>query len=554
MIRTTLSFCALFGALLLVFKLMQESMSSPAAAPILSIESGPSTTSPASKKKYLPESTSPASVDPSTTESAASLSNHQLLGMSIPSPTSYRLETVCGNEIAVSRLGEMNTACGVDYALPQSRIISSRMQTVVFSDDITNQTLEQLSGDLKADPTLTLDTDIESEVTAAPADATTPEEMTDEPAQGTVTDGPVTEGSEAATTDGEESADKTEEKVEAATELTPELLELRDRLRKCLAIYYYKPENVAIRSPWGAMHAMIAYGVDSELIVGNRRVNAIGWLNYNGVCNNQNLFHLSGGKLQAKIGPGVQGHAGQYLSMLAQSKVKTDFPMLVENQKLTVADLIEHEKLTCRPATELTFKLISLVHYLKSDEKWKSNDGQDWTIERLIQEELKQPIIGAACGGTHRLTGFSYAVRKREIRKEPFDGQWLRAQKFIQDYHKYAFYLQNPDGSFSTSWFVGRADNGPPSRRLETTGHITEWLSFSLSKEELTKPEMIKSVSYLTNLLTEHRDMNWSIGPLGHGLHALAIYDERVFGGKPGNRAEQLAAAMEVKTEATRKE
>ncbi len=554
MIRTTLSFCALFGALLLVFKLMQESMSSPAAAPILSIESGPSTTSPASKKKYLPESTSPASVDPSTTESAASLSNHQLLGMSIPSPTSYRLETVCGNEMAVSRLGEMNTACGVDYALPQSRIISSRMQTVVFSDDITNQTLEQLSGDLKADPTLTLDTDIESEVTAAPADATPPEEMTDEPAQGTVTDGPVTEGSEAAATDGEESADKTEEKVEAATELTPELLELRDRLRKCLAIYYYKPENVAIRSPWGAMHAMIAYGVDSELIVGNRRVNAIGWLNYNGVCNNQNLFHLSGGKLQAKIGPGVQGHAGQYLSMLAQSKVKTDFPMLVENQKLTVADLIEHEKLTCRPATELTFKLISLVHYLKSDEKWKSNDGQDWTIERLIQEELKQPIIGAACGGTHRLTGFSYAVRKREIRKESFDGQWLRAQKFIQDYHKYAFYLQNPDGSFSTSWFVGRADNGPPSRRLETTGHITEWLSFSLSKEELTKPEMIKSVSYLTNLLTEHRDMNWSIGPLGHGLHALAIYDERVFGGKPGNRAEQLAAAMEVKTEATRKE
>ncbi|ADB17606.1 hypothetical protein Psta_2941 [Pirellula staleyi DSM 6068] len=554
MIRTTLSFCALFGALLLVFKLMQESMSSPAAAPILSIESGPSTTSPASKKKYLPESTSPASVDPSTTESAASLSNHQLLGMSIPSPTSYRLETVCGNEMAVSRLGEMNTACGVDYALPQSRIISSRMQTVVFSDDITNQTLEQLSGDLKADPTLTLETDIESDVTAAPADATTPAEMTDEPAQGTVTDGPVTEGSEAAATDGEESADKTEEKVEGATELTPELLELRDRLRKCLAIYYYKPENVAIRSPWGAMHAMIAYGVDSELIVGNRRVNAIGWLNYNGVCNNQNLFHLSGGKLQAKIGPGVQGHAGQYLSMLAQSKVKTDFPMLVENQKLTVADLIEHEKLTCRPATELTFKLISLVHYLKSDEKWKSNDGQDWTIERLIQEELKQPIIGAACGGTHRLTGFSYAVRKREIRKEPFDGQWLRAQKFIQDYHKYAFYLQNPDGSFSTSWFVGRADNGPPSRRLETTGHITEWLSFSLSKEELTKPEMIKSVSYLTNLLTEHRDMNWSIGPLGHGLHALAIYDERVFGGKPGNRAEQLAAAMEVKTEATRKE
>ena len=49
----------------------------------------------------------------------------------------------------------------------------------------------------------------------------------------------------------------------------PELLELRSRLRECLAYYYFRPENVAIRSPWGAMHAMIAYGVDSELIAGD---------------------------------------------------------------------------------------------------------------------------------------------------------------------------------------------------------------------------------------------------------------------------------------------
>ena len=38
---------------------------------------------------------------------------------------------------------------------------------------------------------------------------------------------------------------------------------------------------------------------------------------------------------------------------------------------------------------------------------------------------------------------------------------------------------------------------------------------------------MIKSVSYLTNLLIENRNEKWGIGPLGHGLHALALYDER---------------------------
>ena len=90
-------------------------------------------------------------------------------------------------------------------------------------------------------------------------------------------------------------------------EMTPELEELRGRIRECLAYYYFRPENVAIRSPWGAMHAMIAYGVDSELIAGNKQVNAIGYLCYNGTCNGQQLFYLSNGKLQTRSAPACKG-------------------------------------------------------------------------------------------------------------------------------------------------------------------------------------------------------------------------------------------------------
>lgn len=344
--------------------------------------------------------------------------------------------------------------------------------------------------------------------------------------------------------------DDPEEGPPAVTEspslvLTPELEALKTQLRQCLAYYYFRPENVAVRSPWGAMHAMLAYGVDSKLIVGDQQVNAIGYLCFNGVCNGQQLFSVSPeGRLQAHIGPGVQGHAGQFLAMLAQSRVRPDYPIRVGNRLFTVADLIEHEKETCRPASELTFKLIALVHYLPSDARWRSNDGQWWDLPRLIQEELAQPIVGAACGGTHRMTGFSYAVRKRQARGEPWEGQWLRAKKFVEDFHEYAFKLQNPDGSFSTEWFAGRADFGPISRRLETTGHITEWLAFSLAPEQLVEPRMVRSVSYLTRLLWENRQEKWGIGPLGHGLHALAIYDERVFGGQPGQRAAELAEVL----------
>jgi hypothetical protein len=55
---------------------------------------------------------------------------------------------------------------------------------------------------------------------------------------------------------------------------------------------------------------------------------------------------------------------------------------------------------------------------------------------------------------------------------------------------------------------------------------------------------VVKAVAFLTDLLWEHRGRTWGIGPKGHAIHALAIYDERVFGGQPGQRAAQLAQAQ----------
>ena len=175
--------------------------------------------------------------------------------------------------------------------------------------------------------------------------------------------------------------------------------------------------------------------------------------------------------------------------MLAQSRVKTDYPDAGRWPEVHGRRPDRARKGHLPPAHRADLQADRPGRTTSSrDEKWKSNDGQDWDIPRLIKEELAQPIVGAACGGTHRLTGFSYAVRKREQRKEPIDGQWLRAKKFVEDYHDYTFRLQNPDGSFSTEWFVGRGDDGPPSRRLETTGHITEWLAYSLNDEEVRTP------------------------------------------------------------------
>jgi len=323
--------------------------------------------------------------------------------------------------------------------------------------------------------------------------------------------------------------------------LSDELLELQEPVKRCLAYHFHRPDAFSRRCPWEVMHCVVGFGVDAPLRSGEERCNAVAWLCENLPCDGMRMLYVNNGRLGVRMGPGYQGHAGQFLSILAQSRVRLDYPMIVDGHLLTVADLVEYEQLTCRSETELSFKLIAFSHYLDTDATWKNQRGETWDIPRLIRAELAQPVVGACCGGTHRLMGLSYAVRKRETSDKPITGQWRRAKKYIEDFHEYTFALQNDDGSFSTNWFRRPEDWGGVDRKVNTTGHTLEWLVYSLPREELTDRRVVGAVRFLTNVLWENRHRSWHMGHLGHALHALAMYDEYVFGGKPGQRAAQLA-------------
>ncbi|HTU24433.1 MAG TPA: hypothetical protein VMF30_03475, partial [Pirellulales bacterium] len=129
-----------------------------------------------------------------------------------------------------------------------------------------------------------------------------------------------------------------------------ELIALQDKIRRVLALYFPKHQNTRDNSNWEVMHEIIAYGVDARLFrdgPDGPKVNAIGWLCYNGGCKGEQMLYLDRGKLVARKGPGVQGHFGQLLAILAQSRLPIDYPMLVGGKKFTIRDLVEHEKSDC---------------------------------------------------------------------------------------------------------------------------------------------------------------------------------------------------------------
>jgi hypothetical protein len=337
--------------------------------------------------------------------------------------------------------------------------------------------------------------------------------------------------------------------VKAPPPLTRQLVNLRNRVRSVLKGYSRKQLNSRDHDPWEAMHGMLAYGVQSRIRDGGPRgepITSVGWLCFNKPCKGQSLLYVTPqGGLRAKYGVGLQGHLGQFLAMLAQCKVSPDYPIHVGKKKdFTVRDLIEAEKKTCYPKSELTFKLLALQHYIDLSDTWVNDQGVEWDFSRLIREELAQPIRSAACGGTHRLSALSLTVKARIRRGEPVDGEYLRAQEFVKKYQMFAFRLQNGDGSLSTSWFRGRGDEDDIDRRIKTTGHILEWLCYSLSDEELRDARTIRAVTYLANLMYSNYDRDWEVGPMCHATHALLLYDERVYMpfDKPGEVASYRSA------------
>jgi hypothetical protein len=242
------------------------------------------------------------------------------------------------------------------------------------------------------------------------------------------------------------------------------------------------------------------------------------------------------------MGNGLQGHDGQLLALFAQSRVAVDQQLLVEGSEFAIEDLIETEQATCRPRTELTFKLMGLVHYLHTDSVWTDDTGQDWDFPRMMDEEIRAPINGVTCGGTHRLMALAYAVRRRQRDGFAIDGIWQRARQHVAGYQALAFRLQNRDGSLSSDFFRRRGAWGDPNRRLKTTGHLLEWLVFSLPHEQLHDRRLTRAVDYLCYLLTQNRYYPWGKGPLGHSVRALSLYEERVFGTSPGHRSYKVAA------------
>jgi len=342
-------------------------------------------------------------------------------------------------------------------------------------------------------------------------------------------------------------------------QLSPELAALRDQVRQMLAAQQKQPFNTRQNSPTEIQSVCLAFGCNSEVsLEGNdgQRINGITCLCWNYPCEGYELLAFRQKHVAARIGYGYQEHPGEFLATLAMSRVPDDYPVRVGKDVRKVADLVEAEKLGCRSGGDSSLKLIGLAYYV-ADPEWKNDLGETWSIGRMIDEEIEQPIVTAPEGGLNRLMGLSYVVGHRAKTGQPTEGQLRRAKKYLADFHEFALRLQNADGSWGPYFLAAKAQSPDAASQLRSTGRVLEWLATSLPDEKLRDARVVGAVECVTRLVGSQR-YQWNtpslstqeIVSLGHALHGLAIYDQRAF--KPFDAVEKPAAEKQPSATANR--
>ena len=270
---------------------------------------------------------------------------------------------------------------------------------------------------------------------------------------------------------------------------------------------------------------------------GGQPMYAVGALCWNFPCQGKTLFRINGDQVVARVGHGYQQHPGSFLAMLAFSEILPDYEIRNGNDIRTLANLIATEKRSCTRGQNLGLVLAGLAFYTSPDEHWSNTTGETWSLERLVAEELSRRADQSNVDVTNQLLGLAAAVRACQAANRPLTGPFAEAVAYLDTYQRFALSIQNNDGTWHPNFFISKGTSSDADSVLYASAHILRALVYSLPREELRQPQIQRGVVAVATIIakkgvgTPLSQMSFrQLDGIAVGLHAIRIYDERVYG------------------------
>jgi len=326
------------------------------------------------------------------------------------------------------------------------------------------------------------------------------------------------------------------EELPAPQAVPPDGDDLRSRIDRAVD-NVRRRDLLATHGFWTVFHGVLGLGPDATLRdLWGQRVRAIDYLFDGGDLRGLRFLPTRHG-LDVQMGPTFvgQGHQDQFVAEMAQWGVPADRRVRVAGKEFRFLDFVRHSQMraSVNADQELSWAIVAVGQYVGTDAEWVNEAGERLRFEDLVRYELGAPIKSAACGGTHRLFGLSWAYQLHRARGGRETGAWADVPGQVAKYRDLAPQYQNPDGALSTAHFRGWGDAPDLQLRVSTTGHVLEWLALALADDELRQPWVQSAVRSLTDMLDRLRDEPVDAGPLYHAVHGLLIYRTRMYGAPP---------------------
>jgi hypothetical protein len=327
-----------------------------------------------------------------------------------------------------------------------------------------------------------------------------------------------------------------EEVKEPAHESTEKVDPVRQRIE--MAIEQIRQRDLlTTHGFWTIFHGILGLGPSVTLLnqETGKRVNAVDHICDGGELRGLEFIPTRYG-LDVRTGPQFvgQGHQDQFVAEMTQWGMSIDRKFVVAGRDYTFRDFVRHSQMRARTNAkanqELSWAIVIIGQYLGTDVEWTNSFKERLKFEDLVRYELKAPVVGAACGGTHRLFGLTWVYHLHLRKGGKTTGVWKDVAGHTAKYQKLARKLQNSDGSFSTNFFAGRGNASDKQLRINTTGHILEWLALSLSDTEIKKPWVQDAANALALMILDIRGSAMEGGTLYHAAHGLLLYYSRVYG------------------------
>jgi hypothetical protein len=285
---------------------------------------------------------------------------------------------------------------------------------------------------------------------------------------------------------------------------------------------------------WTVFHGILGLGPSVALRNPDtgQRVNAVDYICGGGALRGLEFIPTPYG-LDVRTGPLFvgQGHQDQFVAEMAQWGMPADRAFTVHAKPYAFRDFVRHTQMRARVTAgqELGWAVLVIGQYLGPDAAWTNGLGERLTVADLVRYELDQPMDTAACGGTHRLFGLSWVYHLHRQRGGRDEGVWRDVVTRTEQCRDLARKYQNPDGALSTDFFRGPGNAPDPQLRINTTGHVLEWLALALPDDELKAPWVEGAASALALTILDQRDSPIEGGSLYHAVHGLLIYHARVY-------------------------